>query len=226
MKIAQFFADKGAENPCLDRHGEVYRFSWDITPNRWSKCVQCDVTQLPIKEDTTFDLGIFHPPCGGVSPMSDTHGGSREDWPDLIPESREVAHKHCDHWIIENKPRESINAEVVLDGHMFELGIEYKRAFETSFSVEQPAQQDRLAETSPYFDSEWSKGEWASVKGSSMEFSKGHLSTNTIPAAYLDYLMKFYYRATDGEERPEYNNYDNKLQNQRREAENSKLNQY
>lgn len=225
-QILHVFADTGAEDPCLSRYGDVYRFSINITPNRYSEAVQCDARHLPLRPDATFDLGVFHPPCGGVSPMSDTGSGSREDWPDLIPVAREIAEQHCEHWIIENKPRESLNAEVVLDGHMFKLGIEYKRAFETSFPVPQPWQQDRIADTSTFFYSEWSKGEWASVKGSSMEFSKEHLAKNTIPAVYLDYLMKHYHRAVDGEERPDYSEYDSEMDQQRAEAANESLEAY
>lgn len=106
MRILHVFADRGAENPCLSRHGKVHRFTLNAYQNPWSTVVQCDANHLPIKEDVMFDLGVFHPPCGGASPMSDTGSGSREDWPDLIPLSREISDKHCDHWIIENKPRE------------------------------------------------------------------------------------------------------------------------
>jgi len=227
MRILHCFADQGAENPCLDRYGDVYRFSLNITPNDYSQAVQCDARHIPLKDDVSFDLGIFHPPCGGVSPMSDTGEGSREDWPDLIPLSREIAKKHCDEWIIENKPRESLNEEVVLTGHMFQLGIEYKRAFETSFAVEQPPRQNKIAETSTFFYSEWSKGEWASVKGTDIDMAtKDHIAKNTIPAAYLDHLMKFYYRAVDNEDRPDYSEYDKEMDAKRSREANTELSQW
>jgi hypothetical protein len=155
--------------------------------------------------------------------MSDTGEGSREDWPDLIPLSREIGKQHCDHFIIENKPRESINEEVILDGHMFNLGIEYKRAFETTFPVEQPPQQNKLAETSPFYYSEKPHGWWASVKGSSTKFSKAHLAKNTIPSAYLDYLMRHYYKAVETGELPDYTDYDKDMNTSRRQAENAGL---
>jgi len=226
VKILQVFADKGAENPALDRHGDLYRISWDITANKWSTAIQADANNLPLKDSAQFDLGIFHPPCGGVSPMSDTGNGSREDWPDLIPLSREIGKNHCDHWIIENKPRESLNSEVVLDGHMFNLGIEYKRGFETTFPVEQPPQQNKLAETSPFYYSEKPKGWWASVKGSSMEFSKAHLAKNTIPSAYIDYLLRHYYKAVKTGDLPDYSDYNRKMDTQRSKTENNSLENY
>jgi len=225
-QILHVFADKGAENPCLDRYGEVFRFSINVESNEWSHAVKCDANQLPIKENVTFDIGWFHPPCGGVSPLSDTYSGDRDDWPDLIPLAREIANNHCDHWVIENKPRESLKSEVVLDGHMFNLGIAYERGFETSFEIEQPPQQQQLADTSPFFYSEKPHGYWASVKGSSMEFSKAHLAKNTIPSAYLDYVMKHYFAEIDTEERPDYSNYNKEMDAQRAKETNASLEQY
>jgi len=227
MRILQVFADQGAENPTLSNYGDILRLSIDIENNQWSDAVQCDANHLPLQEDAQFDLGWFHPPCGGVSPMSDTHGGNSDDWPDLIPLSREIAEQHCKHWVIENKPRESINEEVILDGHMFELGIEYARAFETSFSVEQPAKQNKLVETSPFFYTEKPDGWWAGVKGSSTEFATKHLAKNTIPAAYIDYIMRHHALVVaDGDELRDYSNYNTEMENRRREGENSSLEAY
>jgi hypothetical protein len=224
MKILHVFADKGAENPTLSRYGDVYRFTLNAKSNDYSQVVQCDANSIPIRDGVTFDIGWFHPPCGGVSPMSDTGEGSREDWPDLIPVAREIAHKHCDHWVIENKPRESLNEEVVLDGHMFELGIEYKRAFETSFPVKQPPRQNKLAETSTFYYTEWSKGEWAAVKGTDIDMAdKQHIAKNTIPAAYIDHIMKHYYRAVDTEERPDYSEYNKEMDAKRSKQANHEL---
>ena len=223
MRILQVFADSGAENPTMDNYGDVLRLSINIEPNQWSDAVQCDATQLPLKESAQFDIGWFHPPCGGVSPMSDTGNGSRDDWPDLIPVAREIAEQHCDEWVIENKPRDSLNETVTLDGHMFNLGIEYKRAFETSFPVDQPPIQNRIAETSPFYYSERSHGWWAGVKGSSTEFTKEHLAKNTIPSAYIDYIMRHYSEHMADPDRPYYSDYDRKMQTQRRAATNEKL---
>lgn len=226
MKILHVFADKGAETPCLSKHGEVYRFSLNLEGNDYSEGVKADAQQLPIKDTAQFDLGVFHPPCGGVSIMSETGSGSRDDWPDLIPQARELAEKYCDHHIIENKPRESLDPEVVLDGHMFNLGIEYKRAFETSFPVEQPPMQNKLAETSPFFYTEKPAGWWASVKGSSVEFGKGHLAKNTIPASYLNYLLRYYYEYVNDEDLPDYSNYNNEMDTKRSKKANSSLTDY
>lgn len=109
---------------------------------------------------------------------------------------------------------------------MFNLGIEYKRAFETSFEVEQPPRQNKLAETSSFFYSEWAHGEWAAVKGSETYFSKEHLAKNTIPAAYLDYLMRYYYRAVDDEDRPDYSEYDKEMDAKRNAEVNHSISEF
>ncbi|UXF50803.1 MAG: hypothetical protein HQRvContig01_35 [Haloquadratum phage sp.] len=226
MRILHCFADTGAENPCLSRHGDVVRLGLDAKPNQWSQAITADANQLPIQDGVTFDMGWFHPPCGGVSPMSDTGSGSREDWPDLIPVAREIAEQHCDRWVIENKPRDSLDAEVTLTGHMFNLGIEYERAFETSFPVEQPARQSKLADTSPFYYSEKSRGWWASVKGSSTTFSKAHLAKNTIPTQYIEYIMRHYYEHTVKPDLPDYSQYDKEKETERRQTENDQLDKW
>jgi hypothetical protein len=106
---------------------------------------------------------------------------------------------------------------------MFQLGIECKRAFETSFPVDQPPQQQQLAETSAFYYSEKPKGWWASVKGSSMEFSKAHLAKNTIPAAYLDYLFQHYYKAVETGDLPDYSEYDKEMDARRARESNESL---
>ena len=208
MNILHCFADTGAENPCLSRYGNVLRIGINATDNKWSDAIKADANDLPIRENARFDVGWFHPPCGFVSPMSDTGNGSREDWPNLIPLARKIAQRHCDYWIIENKPSEYINETVILDGHMFQLGIEYQRAFETNFPVDQPAKQSKLAETSPFFYTEKPGMWWASVKGTDMGFSNQHIAKNTIPSAYIDYIMRNLSVAMDTKERPDYSNYD------------------
>ena len=227
MKILHCFADKGAENPCLSRYGDVYRFSIDVTPNEYSEAVQCDARQLPIQDNVTFDLGVFHPPCTKWSTMPGANKDGKA--PNLLPLSREIAHKYCTDWIIENRPNAPLKDPVVLDGHMFNLGIEYERGFETSFPVEQPRKQDTLAETSPFFYSNRSREWWASVKGTDTDFAKQHIAKNTIPAAYLDYLLRHYAQARDETDRKEmvnrekYDNYDKEMDTKRAQETNQSL---
>lgn len=223
MNILHCFADTGAETPTLSNYGNVTRIGINATRNEWSQGIKADAKNIPFKDTTRFDIGWFHPPCGFVSPMSDTGSGSRDDWPNLIPVARELAHEYCDYYVIENKPNEHLRDPVVLDGHMFQLGIEYARAFETNFVVEQPPRQSRLAETSPFYYSEKPKPWWASVKGSSMVFSKEHLAKNTIPSVYIDYVMRYYAVASNDEELPDYSDYDDRMRVRRARAVNEEL---
>jgi len=197
MKILHAFADSGAEDPTLSRYGDVVRLTINAETNKYSDVIQADATEPPFVDNVSFDLGIGHPPCGGVSPMSDTGEGSRNDWPDLVPECRELFERHCDHYIIENKPRDSLNDPVILDGHMFELGIEYKRAFETSYHVAQPRQQTRLRDPPEKLQEHHAKGHWKgskelwkSAKGYSHDWPSRPLKRSAIPRAYLNYLIR------------------------------------
>jgi len=226
MNILHVFADKGAEDPTLAKYGDVFRLSIDAEPNDWSETVQADANDLPLQDDAQFDLGVFHPPCGFVSPMSDTGDGSRDDWPNLIPLAREIARDHTDHYIIENKPSDHIDESVVLDGHMFNLGIEYARAFECSFPVEQPPRQQQLAETSPFYYSEKPKGWWAAMKQSAMDFPKAHLAKDTIPGIYLEYLLGHYFKAVETGDLPDYSEYDKEMDTERAKQANADLNDY
>jgi len=226
ISILHVFADQGAEDPTLAKYGDVFRLSINAKANQWSETVTADATKLPLKQSAQFDLGVFHPPCGFVSPMSDTGSGSRDDWPNLIPVAREIAHKHTDHYIIENKPSDYIDESVVLDGHMFNLGIEYARAFECSFPVEQPPRQQQLAETSPFYYTEKPKGWWAAMKQSAMDFSKQHLAKDTIPGVYLEYLIGHYYKATETADLPDYSTYNKDMDTRRAKDENMDLGEF
>ena len=224
MRILHCFADTGAEADTLQHYGNVVRVGIDAEPNATSQAIQADVHKLPF-QPKQFDLGWFHPPCGFVSPMSDTGNGSRKDWDNLIPLAREQARRYCKHWVIENKPSEYINPTVELTGHMFGLGIEYERAFECSFPVDQPARQSKLAESTPFFYSEKSKGWWMGQKGCSGEYSKEHVAKNTIPSAYINHIMAGYSEHVNATEQ-DYSEYDKRMQTQRRESENAELEQY
>lgn len=229
MDILHCFADRGAENPCLSRYGDIYRVGLDPTSNEYSHAIQADAKALPIGPSATFDLGVFHPPC---TKWTDMPGADTDNAPNLIPLSRDVAFEHCDHWIIENKPGAPLNDPVFLDGHMFNLPIEWERAFETSFHVEQPPLQQRLAETSPFFYSNRSHEWWAAVKGSDVSFPKEHLAKNTIPAPYLDYLMQYWAKADDSVNREgyvnreRYDDYNEEMDARRAEEANTQLTEY
>jgi hypothetical protein len=222
MKILHCFADEGVESELLADYGEVYRIGLDVSDNNRSHAIQADAKTLPFKDSVTFDLGLFHPPCTKWSemPSADT-----ENAPNLIPQAREIAQQHCSDWIIENKPRAPLDDPVYLSGDMFGLPVDYKRAFETSFPVEQPPEQARFKESpgQPFFYTEYGKEWWATAKGYSPRYSAKHLSRNAVPRSYLNYLLRAWIQTTDTEERQDYSDYDKRMDKKRNQAANSSL---
>jgi len=222
MQILHCFADMGTESEVLSDYGTVYRIGHNVSDTNDSIPIQADANDLPFSDSVTFDLGLFHPPC---TKWSDMPSADTENAPNLIPLSREIAHKHCEHWIIENKPRAPLQDPTHLDGGMFGLPIAYERAFETSFEVEQPPQQRTFNEATgqPFFYTEHSKEWWAAAKGYPPNYSAKHMSRNAVPRVALEYLLRAWIKATDSEERPDYTDYDKEMDTKRAQQSNQEL---
>lgn len=188
MDILHVFADRGAEAAALSQYGSVTRVTINAYENQYSDVIQADARAMPFSDSTQFDLGVFHPPCTKWStmPSADTEAA-----PNYIPLSREIADDYCDEYIIENKPSAPLNNPTVLSGKMFGLPIAYKRGFETTFDVgDTPPEQDIETEISPYFYSDRTKEWWCAVKNVPNEFPKQHIAKNTLPSAYVNFLMR------------------------------------
>jgi hypothetical protein len=226
MKILHCFADHGTEAEALGRYGDVIRVGIDIRDTNTSTPIQADAHALPF-DGEPFDLGLFHPPC---TKWSDMPSADQEAAPNLIPLARELAAEYCAEWIIENKPRAPLEDATVLTGKMFGLPIEYARAFETSFDVDQPPRQASVVETetSGYYYSEKSRAWWASVKGIDAEaYTKRALAKNALPAAYVDHLLRSYLEATGRADGPsDYTDYDKKKDAERAREANHELAAY
>lgn len=188
FRIAHLFADHGVESEVLSAYGEVYRYTIDPRPNPYVTATR----QMDLMEEApemTFDLAVVHPKC---AKWADMPGVDPDDHPDQIPRSRELAEEIAEDYVIENKPRAPLEDPVVLNGRMFGLPLAYERAFETSFPVEQPPRQQALAEktVSPYFFSDRTHDWWRAAKGYVGEYPKEHLAKNTLPAAYVHFLVR------------------------------------
>lgn len=228
-RILHCFADYGTESEVLVGSGDVVRVGIGATNPNDSDAVRADAKVLPFADDAHFDLGLFHPPCTAWADTTSISGDPEEHEREnnLIPLAREIAREHCEEWIIENKPRAPLRDPVVLDGRMFGLPVAIERAFETSFRVPQPPRHERFgepAETSPFYFSERSKQWWASVKGYRADrYPKEHLAKNCIPAPYIHYLCRHWWAAYEerhgGKERPDYSNYDEEMEIERRTPE-------
>ena len=192
--ILHCFADTGVEAEPLGAYGDVVRIGLDPRDTNASQPVRADATQLPIADGATFGLGLFHPPC---TRWSDMPSADTDDAPDLIPTARKLGERYCEHYIIENKPAAPLRDPVRLKGDMFGLPIEYERAFETSFHVEQPVMHMTLGtECSTYYYADRSTEWWHSVKGVAADYPKQRLAKSGTPAAYINYLCRAWLRAT------------------------------
>jgi len=166
--ILHCFADYGTESEVLSDFGNVIRVGIDPKDTNESTPIKADAHikekkwDFPIKDDVTFDLGLFHPVCSRWAATTSI-SGDPDEHENMIPSARVLAENYCDHHIIENVPRAPLDDPVVLNGRMFGMPIEYERAFETSFKVPQPPREKRFlttdgpsdkTETSSFFFSE------------------------------------------------------------------------
>lgn len=197
LSILHAFADRGVESQALSKYGNVTRVSIDPRENDFSKTIQADISDMPLDDSASFDIGLFHPPCTKFSTMTSISGDA-DSHENLIPVARTAAEKYCDEYIIENKPNAPLLNPTILTGKMFGLPIAYRRGFETSFDVSNtPNESDIETEVSPYFYSDRSRMWWCSVKGCSYDFPKQHVAKNALPADYVDFLMRAYLRNTN-----------------------------
>lgn len=195
MDILHVFADTGVECEALTAFGDVTRVGIDPEPNPFTDTlIQADARNLSL--DTTFDLGLFHPPCQRWTPSAQMQG-TDTDHENLIPVARELARRHCDEWIIENVPQAPLHNPVELNGGMFGLPLHYERAFETSYHVDQPRNQTLLSGGHEGFDQHHANGHWTgskalwkSAKGYSHDWPSRTFKRSAVPRAYLNYLMR------------------------------------
>lgn len=249
-RILHCFADFGTESEVLAGFGEVLRVGIKTRDTNDSTPLIADAHvrpesgekewELPIRDDVSFDLGVFHPVC---SKWADTTSisGDPDAHENMIPSARAIADAYCDHHVIENVPKAPLNDPIVLDGKMFGLPIQYERAFETSFRVPQPPRHrrfwgdqgsDETAETSSFFFSERSKKWWASAKGYHPDgYTKQHLAKNCIPAPYIHHVCRAWLKVYEDEQgvsdgRVDYSSYDEEMETRRRKNSNSTLQEF
>ncbi|KTG12598.1 hypothetical protein [Haloferax profundi] len=244
--ILHCFADYGTESEVLNDFGNVVRVGIDPKDTNESTPIKADAHiedkewDFPIKDDVTFDLGLFHPVCSRWAATTSI-SGNPDDHEDMIPSARILAEKYCDHYIIENVPRAPLKDPIVLNGRMFGMPIEYERAFETSFKIPQPPRERRFlttdgpsdkAETSSFYFSERSREWWAAVKNySPRPYPKSHLAKNAIPAPFIYYLVRQWLMVYEDEQgisegRVDYSDYDERMDLKRKSEANHELDEF
>lgn len=189
LRIGHFFADWGVESERLAAYGDVHRFTIDPKPNEFvDETTQIDLVEEEPDIEGQLDFGLWHPECYKWTQRS------AEDAENQIPRVRELADRYCKEYVIENKPKAPLEAppggsKIVLDGSMFGLAVEYKRAFECSYEVTQPPRQPnwapehRVENTRP-------RQYWKAVKGYVGDYEAKPFITNALPAAYVDHLIR------------------------------------
>jgi len=229
MKILHYFADYGTESETLSDYGTVTRATIDPKENGVSEPIVVDCSDpdtLPFR-DNEFDLGLGHPVCSKWATMTNNNG-THDEHPDYIEEARAIGERYCSDYILENVPGAPLNDPVVLNGKSFGLPIVYERAFETSFPVNQPPRQQPLdTETSSYYYPELPPKWWASIKGvPSGKYPKEHVAKNATPVAYLQFILRQYFKSADSEERSDYDDYDSRMKARKRKDLNSSLSSF
>jgi hypothetical protein len=246
--ILHCFADYGTESEILTGFGNVVRIGINPKDTNESSAVKGDAHleaedkdwNLPIKDDVTFDFGLFHPVCSRWAATTSI-SGDPDSHEDMIPSARTIAKEYCDHYAIENVPRAPLRNKTVLNGRMFGLPIKYERAFETSFHVPQPPRERGFltsegpsdkTETSSFFFSERSREWWASAKNYNPgPYPKQHLAKNTIPAPFIHYILRSWIVAYESEQgisegRRDYSDYDEEMDRKRRKNANRSLDDF
>lgn len=244
-RILHCFADEGTESEVLSNFGDVVRVSINPSDKNESSPIAADAHieaegkdwGFPIKEDVRFDLGVFHPVCTKWAATTSIDGDPDEH-ENMIPSARSIALEYCDHYVIENVEQAPLRDKTILNGRMFGLPIKYARAFETSFHVPEPPRQKSFlttegpsdtTETSSFFFSERSKEWWGSTKGyDHRPYAKQHIAKNTIPAPFIQYLVRAWLAAYEEEQgitedRVDYSDYDERMELQRRSDDNAEL---
>lgn len=185
MRIIHAFADEGVESEWLAKSGSVFRVGLDTRRKGYSVPINADATRLPFR-DGTFYFGLFHPPCQRWSRSS----WDRNAHPDLLEKTRDEAERLCDYYVIENVPEAPLRDPIVLEGDMFGCDFQFRRAFETNFSVDEPPPVEEVYRH-PLANSRGGyKEDWARAKGYSMNHYYKPLVRTAVPVVYLEFLTQ------------------------------------
>ena len=208
-RIVHLFADTGIEDEVLSTFGDVTRVGIDPEPNPFSTVVQADARDPPLSGG--FDLAVAHPPCQRWSVATPGGGSEPDSHPDYIDDARRVCRDLADHYIIENVRDAPLRDHVVLSCGMFGIGINYPRAFETSFSVPRPEKRQRFTPTEGPLAEQGKSGNawvgsndgWRLAKGYAHDWPGRELKRHAVPAPYLRRLLYWWLAAVENGSRSE-----------------------
>lgn len=145
---------------------------------------------------TEYDLVWASPPCLAYTPLSHVNA-SRYDWDETpkeryptIPELnvRRVCNALGEEYIIENVSHcDDLWNPIEVNGHAFDLGIEARHKFETSFEVYSAIDK---GETTIQFGKHNERNKLAKVKDVPEDWTLEEINS-AIPKPYVQYLLHY-----------------------------------
>jgi DNA (cytosine-5)-methyltransferase 1 len=171
----------------------------DITdqPNYPFRFVKADALQFISACGDLFDAIHASPPCQRYSRMSNCRPGLAEEYPDLIPPTREALKAGRRPYVIENVPGSTVRPDLILCGCMVGLPLYRPRWFESSEFLWQPDHGPHSTPASPA--GHWKPGTVISVSGNCAPIAVARAAmgvdwttrdelSEAIPPAFTEYV--------------------------------------
>jgi DNA (cytosine-5)-methyltransferase 1 len=203
MRLLDLFCCAGgASKGYVDAGFDVVGVDLKPQPRYPYKFIQADAIECIgnlIATGAVDDFDAIHasPPCQAFSKLSNSAPGTKERYPNLMPQTRELLRATNKPYVIENVPGAPLNATVILCGTSFSLRLRLHRLFETSFPVTQlacdhssyvinPANADGRARIRTEFPGRLLEPFWRETKG--VSWMNGHEGREAIPPVYTKYI--------------------------------------
>jgi DNA (cytosine-5)-methyltransferase 1 len=141
--------------------------------------LDCDYEFLDI-----FDMIHASPPCQKYSKASAIARKRGKQYPDLIPQTRQLLAAASKPYVMENVPEAPLRPDICLDGSMFGLGVIRKRVFETNIP-----NMPRYPKPSS-IEGSVASGDYVTVAGSGGGDGSG-LKSDWVKAMRIDWMLKY-----------------------------------
>lgn len=207
MRLLDLFCKAGGAAMGYHRAGFDEIVGIDIEPQKRYpfEFVQCDALEYVRDHWMEFDAIHASPPCQAHSTLR--HCNKNQPWhkeyPDLIPQTRELLLRTCIPWVIENVPGAPVLNSVMLCGTMFKkqgLRVYRHRLFESSFFVLAPSHPKHVIKANGKGigrKKQYEAGGFATVCGNigqycgdamKIDWMTGAELSQAIPPAYTEYI--------------------------------------
>ncbi len=165
MRILDLFCGAGGASVGYQRAGfTVVGVDLEPQPHYPYEFHQLDVMALDPDDLLDYDAVHASPPCQASSAL--TKGTNRgNDYPQLIPRTRELLAAAGVPSILENVQGSDVRRDLTLCGEMFGLGVIRHRYFECSFPAVQPAHIPHRGRVRGWRHGEYYDGPYLAVYG-------------------------------------------------------------